>query len=169
MASRLYILELKVVQPVCYISKIEEASWRWHARYDHLNFPALQKLSTESMVRGLPVIKGVDKLCDGCLIRKQRRSPFPTRATYRATEPLELMHGDLCGPIKPTTPGGENLFLLLVDDLSWYMWLVLLGAKSEAVAAIKQVHARAEGECGKHLRVLRTDRGGEFTSTSFQA
>jgi transposase InsO family protein len=32
---------------------------------------------------------------------------------------------------------------------------------------IKQVMACAEAESGKMLKVLRTDRGGEFMSTSF--
>jgi hypothetical protein len=121
------------------------------------------------MVHGLPAIKGVYKLCNSCLIGKQRRSLFLTRSTYRATEPLELMHGDLCGPIKPTPPSDTSLFPLPVDDRSRFMWLVLHGAKSEATAAIKQVQARAEGKCDKRLRVLRTDQSGEFKSTSFQA
>jgi hypothetical protein len=57
------------------------------------------------------------------------------------------MHGDLCGPVTPATPGGRRYFLLLVDDLSRYMWVVVLGSKGEA-------------ECGRKLRVLRTDNGG---------
>jgi hypothetical protein len=109
-ANQLYILELNVVQPVCYMSKSEETSWRWHAKYGHLNFPVLQRLSREAMVVGLPPIKGVDTLCDGFYINKQRHTPFPSWANYRAHEPLELVHGDLCGPIKLTTPGGKNLF-----------------------------------------------------------
>ena len=77
------------------------------------------------------------------------------------------MHGDICGPIKPVTPGGKTLFLLLVDDKSRFMWLILLQAKSEAVEAIKRIQAQAEAECGKKMWVLRTDRGKEFTSASF--
>jgi hypothetical protein len=68
------------------------------------------------MVVGQPLIKGVDKPFDRCYISKQKRNPFPSRANYLVDEPLELVHGDLCGLIKPTTPGGKTLFLLLVDD-----------------------------------------------------
>jgi transposase InsO family protein len=64
------------------------------------------------------------------------------------------MHGDLCDPVTPATPGGRRYFLLLVDDLSRYMWVVVLGSKGEA----------AEAECGRKLRVLHTDNGGEFAS-----
>ena len=103
-------------------------------------------------MHGFPAIKGVNKLCDGCLIDKQRRTPFPSQTSYRT---------------KPATPGGKSLFLLLVDDKSRFMWLTLLQAKSEAAEAVKRIKARAEAECEKKMLVLRTDRGGEFTLASF--
>jgi hypothetical protein len=77
------------------------------------------------------------------------------------------VHGDLCRPIKPATLGGKTMFLLMVDDMSCYMWLILLSTKSDAARMIKQVQAQAEAECGKKLKVLCMDRGGEFTSSSF--
>ena len=66
----------------------------------------------------------------------------------------------------PATNGGRRYFLLLIDDCSRYMWLQLLMSKDEA-AAIKKFKMHAEAESGKKLRVLRTDRGGEFTSMKF--
>jgi transposase InsO family protein len=74
---------------------------------------------------------------------------------------------DLCGPITLTTPGGKKLFLLVVDDRSRHMWLVLLGSKDQAVVAIIQLQARLE-EAGEKLGTLRTDRGGEFTARVFE-
>ena len=82
------------------------------------------------MVHGLLVIKGVNKVCDGCLIGKQRRTSFSSRTSYRTDEPVEIVHGDICWPIKSATPGGKTFFLLLVDDKSRFMWLILLQAKS---------------------------------------
>ncbi|WVZ83401.1 hypothetical protein U9M48_030555 [Paspalum notatum var. saurae] len=64
-----------------------------------------------------------------CLAGKQRRLPFPSKAKYRAQNKLELVHGDICGLMTPTTPSGNKYFLLLVDDLSRYMWLMLLSPK----------------------------------------
>ena len=94
------------------------------------------------MVRGLPHIEHVGELCDNCLVGKQRRLPFPKAAKYRAVDALELIHGDLCGPIMPATNGGRRYFLLLMDDYSRYMWLQLLTSKDEAAAAIKKFKAR---------------------------
>ncbi|XP_066396517.1 uncharacterized protein [Miscanthus floridulus] len=109
------------------------------------------------------------ELCDSCLAGKQRRLPFPKTEKYRAAEALELVHGDLCGPITSATHGERKYFILLVDDCSRFMWLQLLTSKTEAAEAVKKFKARAEVESGKKLRVLRTDRGGEFTSVEFVA
>jgi hypothetical protein len=90
-------------------------------------------------------------------------------AKFRAADPLELVHADICGPITPPTPAGKRYFLLVVDDSSRYMWLVLLAAKDEAAEALRRFTAVAEMESGHRLRTLRTDRGGEFTSKDFTA
>jgi hypothetical protein len=77
------------------------------------------------------------------------------------------MHGDLCGPVTLATPRGRCYFLLLVNDLSRYMWVVVLGSKGEDTDAIRRVQAAAEVECDRKLHVLRTDNDGEFTTAKF--
>ncbi|WVZ84378.1 hypothetical protein U9M48_031416 [Paspalum notatum var. saurae] len=77
-------------------------------------------MARKGMVRGLPAIEHVSELCDS-LAGKQRRSPFPKATSYRAKDLPELVHGDLCGPIKPVAHGGKRYFLLLVDDSSRFM------------------------------------------------
>lgn len=119
------------------------------------------------MVRGLPIIEHADQFCDTCVITKQWCSPFPTQAKYRAEHALDLVHGDICGPISPATPGGKKYFLLLVDDYSRFMWLMLLAAKSDTPAAIKRFQVAVELESGRKLKILHTDYGGEFTSIEF--
>jgi hypothetical protein len=66
-------------------------------------------------------------------------TPFPHQAVQCTTESLEFVHENLCGPISPITPSGNRFFLLLVDDFSRYMWVVLLPTKDSALAAIKRV------------------------------
>ena len=125
----MYLLDLKVEQPVCLAARHTEEQWMWHARFGHLSFDALDWL--ERMVRGLPHIKYRGELCDSCLARKHRRLPFPKATKYRAEEALELVHSDLCGPIMLATCDGRRYFLLLMDDCSHYMWLQLLTSKDE--------------------------------------
>jgi hypothetical protein len=165
--SHLYVLHLDVDRSVCLAAQGTSPAWRWHSRYGHLNFRGLKRLFEGELVKGLPHIDHVNQVCDSCLAGKQRRATFPTVAKFRTEEKLELVHGDLCGPVTPATPGGKRYFFLLVDDVSRYMWLVLLAMKDEALAAFTAFQARAEAEAGRKIETLRIDRGGEFTTRSF--
>jgi hypothetical protein len=40
--------------------------------------------------------------------------------------------------VSPTTPRGRRYFLLLIDDTTHYMWVVLLNSKATAADAIKR-------------------------------
>ena len=82
--NRLYVLKLDIGRLVCLAAQGDDASWRSHARFGHLNFCALQKLEWEGMVRGLPHIDHVDQVCNSCLAGKQWRMAFPGEARYRA-------------------------------------------------------------------------------------
>jgi transposase InsO family protein len=146
---------------------MEQEAWRWHARFGHLTFRALRELRSKCMVEGLPQIKQIEQVCDGCALGKQHRAAFPRVSNYRASAGLELVHGDLCGQISPPTPGGKEYFLLVVDDYSRFMWIELLEKKSEALMCFKKVKVAAELESGRRLKALRTDRGGEFNSGAF--
>jgi transposase InsO family protein len=93
-----------------------------------------------------------------------RSRPQPST---RALEKMELVHDDLCGPVMPTTSRGKCYFLLLVNDVSRFMWLVLLATKDEAFGAFTEFKSRAEAEAGRKINNLHTDRGGEFTARGF--
>jgi len=111
------------------------------------------------MVSGIPVVDRVEQVCDGCVVGKQHRIPFPSVAHYRAEKGLELHHTDLCGQITPPTLGGKAYFLLVVDDYSRFMWVEMLKTKSEALDYFKKVKNRAETESESKLKVVTTDRG----------
>lgn len=77
------------------------------------------------------------------------------------------MHDDLCGPITPETASSKRYFLLLVDDFSRVMWVYMLKYKDEALSIFKKFKALVEDGSERKIKVLRTDRGGEFLSKSF--
>ena len=66
--NRLYLLDLRVEQPVCLEARHTEEPWLWHARFSHLSFDMLSRL--EKIVRWLPHIKHVGELCDSYLTGK---------------------------------------------------------------------------------------------------
>lgn len=160
--NRLYVLDLHPTKPVCLLTKGSSVAWRWHNRFGHLNFRALRSFSQKEMVKGLPQIDHVEQICEGCLVGKQQRKPFPQSSLYRAEELLELVHGDLCGPITPETLAGNQHFLLLVHDCSRHMWVVMLKKNDQSLDAFKKIKARIEVETNIKLKAFRSDRGGEF-------
>lgn len=113
----------------------------------------------ENMVRGLPRVVQPKEKCTGCLMSKQTRRPIPSRVNFSANKPLELVHGDLCGPINPETASGKKYVFLLVDDYSRVMWAYLLKSKGEALVAFKKFHALVEDGDERRIKTFRTDRG----------
>jgi hypothetical protein len=165
--NRLYMLRLEVARPVCLTARRGDDAWLWHDWFGHVNFGALQQMGRRSMVRGLPQLAHVEQLCDVCVTTKHQRAPFPKQARYRADKPLELVHGDFCGPIMPATPRGRHYILLLVEDATRYMWVAFLAEKSSTPESIKKIQAAAESKCGRKLRVFCTNNVGKFTLASF--
>ncbi|GJR90306.1 zinc finger, CCHC-type containing protein [Tanacetum coccineum] len=165
--NRLYKANLRIGTPVCLLANLKEDTWLWHARLGHLNFESLKSMAQRDLVHGIPAIKHTTQICDVCLIGKHSRAPFPKKAKARSTSPLDLVYGDLCGPITPPTPSGKKYIFLLVDDYSRYMWAYFLSTKDQAFDTFKEFKKSTENELRTTLKMLRTDRGGEFTSNEF--
>lgn len=98
------------------------------------------------LVYGMPKMKIEKDTCSTCLLGKQERHAFPKATIYRASNVLELLHGNLCGPITPSTPAKNRYIFILVDDHSRYMWSVLLKEKGEAFEKFKKLKAIVEKE-----------------------
>ncbi|KAL8107156.1 hypothetical protein AgCh_023818 [Apium graveolens] len=86
----------------------QDESWLWYSRLGHVNFKAINLMSMDNMVLGMPVIKQLKEVCTGCLMSKQYRKYFHSQLKFIAMRPLELVHGDLCGPISPSTHAGTR-------------------------------------------------------------
>ncbi|GJS95759.1 retrotransposon protein, putative, unclassified [Tanacetum coccineum] len=163
----LVLFDFKNGHSTCLLATRDEPAWLWHSRLGHVNFYSLRRLVEKNMASGVPMITHPNQVCEGCVLAKQTRIPFPEQAVFRAKKPLELVHADLCGPITPTTVGGSKYFLLLVDDFSMWSWVYMLIGKFEAFDAFKQYKKMVEESSGYKVKTLRTDHGGEFTSKDF--
>ncbi|KAL8109502.1 hypothetical protein AgCh_025561 [Apium graveolens] len=76
----------------------------------------------------MPKINQPEEVCKGCLMLKQTRKQFPSKASNNITKVPELIHGNLCGPFHLETAFGPE----------------------------------------RKVRVLITNRGGEFGSNEFK-
>jgi hypothetical protein len=83
-----------------------------------VNFRGLKEMAKKKMVHGLLTINFLNKFCERCVIGKHPRSSFPKVAEYQAKKPLELVHTDICGPIKPSSIGENRYFITFIDHFS---------------------------------------------------
>ena len=165
--NRLYKIGLKIGRPVCLNRRVEDDTWKWHAKLGHVSFKTIKMMFQQGMVHVLPEVKEEKKLFESCMVGKQTRQAFPNATMFRASKPLELLHADLCGPITSSTLAHNRYIFVIVDDFSRYMWSILLKEKSEDFCRFKAFKSVVENDLGKEIMTLRTDRGGEFTSKEF--
>nr|GEW01891.1 retrovirus-related Pol polyprotein from transposon TNT 1-94 [Tanacetum cinerariifolium] len=104
----------------------------WHRRLSHLNFDTINLLSKNDIVIGLPKLKFVkDHLCSSCELGKSKRKSFQTKTTPSSKRRLQLLHMDLCGPMRVESINGRKYVLVIVDDCSRYTWTHFLRSKDE--------------------------------------
>lgn len=106
------------MKSICLLSKSDEVITLWHTRLEHVNHMSMALMHKHKMVYGLPNMSMPKQVCKGCLISEQTRKVFPKKSSYCATKVLQLVRGDLCGPIEPTTSGGNKYS-------SW--WMIVVG------------------------------------------
>nr|GEV50589.1 retrovirus-related Pol polyprotein from transposon TNT 1-94 [Tanacetum cinerariifolium] len=100
--STISIFELVASSPVCLMSKgTSIKSWLWHRRLSHLNFGTINQLMLKDLVDGLPKFKyDKDHLCSACEQGKSKKASFPPKLVPSIESELELLHIDLCGPMR---------------------------------------------------------------------
>ncbi|GKB59139.1 retrovirus-related pol polyprotein from transposon TNT 1-94, partial [Tanacetum coccineum] len=103
--SDLYAISLQETTsstPICFMAKASPTqAWLWHRRLSYLNFDYINLLSNNDIVIGLPKLKYVkDQLCSSYELSKAKRSSFKIKAVPSSKGRLNLLHMDLCGPMR---------------------------------------------------------------------
>ena len=78
----------------------------------------MKKLHTDGILESLDA-------CEPCLMGKMTKTPF-SGTMERATDLLEIIHTDVCGPMNVEARGGYRYFLTFTDDLSRYGHIYLM-------------------------------------------
>ncbi|GKC52384.1 integrase, catalytic region, zinc finger, CCHC-type containing protein, partial [Tanacetum coccineum] len=131
---------------VCLMSKATSTkSWLWHCRLSHLNFSTINDLTKHDLVDGLSKFKyGKDHLCFACERGKSKKSSHPPKVVPSNHSKLELLHMDLCGPMRVASINGKKYILVIVDDYSRLTWVYFLHTKDETPEIIKNFIARVQ-------------------------
>lgn len=87
---------------------IKDSLKSWHERLVHQNALYVKQYLR---AQGIQVVDQGDFFCEGCVLGKSRRLPFPKRKPddYKSQTPGELVHSDLCGPFQEKSINGVTL------------------------------------------------------------
>ncbi|KAJ9544346.1 hypothetical protein OSB04_024053 [Centaurea solstitialis] len=170
----LYVVDFPVIdssKPVCLFSKATKGeSWLWHRRFSHQNFSDISKLANGGLVKGLPKLTfDRDSLCAACQMGKMKRSSHKSKTESSCQSPLEMLHMDLCGPMRIQSISGKKYILVMVDEYSRYTWLEFLRMKSEAPELIIKFIRRIQVLLQLPVRKIRSDNGTEFKNATLDA
>ncbi|BES98060.1 Hydra magnipapillata [Nesidiocoris tenuis] len=136
----------------------------WHQRLGHLNEKDLRSMS--KTVKGLKFKKTEMSACEVCLQGKISQSPFPKKSE-RKTKLLDIIHSDICGPMRVKSIGGAAYFITFIDDATRWCEVMFLKKKSEALEAFKIFKNKVEKKTGKTIKCLQSDNGLEYKNKLF--
>ena len=139
---------------------ILESSNLWHGRLGHVNNDTLRKLINLNHIPTFQI--DAKHKCETCVEAKLTRSSF--QSIERHTEPLDLIHNDICDLKLVETRGGNKYFITFVDDSTKYCYVYLLKSKGEAIENFVLYKKEVENQLEKKIKVLRSDRGREYES-----
>ena len=91
------------------------------------------------------------------------KSPF-TGTCERDEGLLDLVHTYVCGPFRSTTRDANRFYVTFTNDYIKYGYIYLIKHKSENFDKFKEFKQEVENQLGRNIKMLRSDRGGEYLS-----
>ena len=128
--SSLYIMHATLMNDVDTL-KSEDTTEVWHRRLAHMSEKGMALLKRKNVLSGMQEAH-LEK-CAHCLAGKQKRVHFKSRLPTRRQNPLELVHSDVCGPMKTRSMGGSYDFVTFIDDYSRKVWVYSLKTKDQVL------------------------------------
>nr|GEY18722.1 hypothetical protein [Tanacetum cinerariifolium] len=146
---------------ICLMAKATSSqAWLWHRYLSHLNIDTINLLLKYNIVTGLPKLKFVkDHICSSCELRKAKRKSFHTTTTPSSKRRLQLLHMDLCGPMRVESINGKKYVLVIVDDYSKYTLTHFLQSKDETPAVLIDFLTLVQRGLRAQIRTVQTDKG----------
>nr|GEX19172.1 retrovirus-related Pol polyprotein from transposon TNT 1-94 [Tanacetum cinerariifolium] len=98
-----------------------------------------------------------------------KRSSFKSKAVLGSKGRLNLLHMDLCGPMRVASINRKKYILVIVDDYSRYTWTLFLCSKDETPKVLKDFLMMIQRNLQALVITVHTDRGTEFLNKTLNA
>ena len=141
---------------------IVDSSYLWQARLVHLNFKYLKFMSKPGMIS---YKHDDEKKCEIYIQAKMTKRTFSK--LERNSIMLELVHFDVCELNDVLTRGGKRYFITFIDDFSRFIYACLMINKDESFDMFKRYKTEVENQKNRKIKILRSDKGGEYFPNDF--
>ena len=128
----------------------------------------MRQLMNSELVKDMAVSKQEITFCQSSVQGKAHQQPYPKQSYNRSANILDLIHADVCGPLKPQSLGGKGYFVTFTDECSRFVWVRFIRHKSEVFQQFRDLVKELEKGTGRKVKALRSDRDGEYLSGEFQ-
>jgi hypothetical protein len=134
----------------------------WHLGLGHLGHHTLRQTLPQLE---FSCSKSVSHSCQACQFCKHVRLPF-TASNSVSYVPFQIIHADVwTSPVSSCS--GFKYYLVLIDDLTHYVWTFPLRCKSDVYACLVSFHAYVSTQFQLPLIFFQTDNGKEFDNHAF--
>ena len=136
----------------------ENSSSLWHKRLGLISKRRIERLVSDGILDSLDFADF--EICTICIKGKQTN----TRrfGANRATNVLQLIHTNICGPFPTVSWNDQQYFITFIDDFSHYDYLYLILEKSQSLEVFKSFKVEVENQLNKMIKNVRSNRGGEY-------
>lgn len=141
----------------------------WHERLGHVGQKAIRELVKKGLVSGVSLKDESEIFCEPCKMGKSHCQKFERETVKVKTEPGEMFHTDVCGPMSVESPGGAKYFLTFKDDASGYRHVYFLRHKADVFEKFKRFDKLVANKFGRPMKILRSDNGLEFRNRSMDS
>ena len=132
----------------------EKSSTIWHKRLGHISRQRMKKLIKDGIISNLDF--SYINTCVDCIKGKL------TAKVDRCIELLGIIHTDIYRSFTRLAMGGHKYFITFIDDYSRYVFVELICEKPDSLEAFKAFKAKIELQQVKKIKVVHSDRGGEY-------
>nr|GEW38841.1 hypothetical protein [Tanacetum cinerariifolium] len=126
--------------PICLVAKATSSqSWLWHHN------------------------------CSFCELGKAKRKSFKTKTTPSSKRRLQILHMDLCGPMRVESFNSKKYVLVIDDEYSKYIWTHILRSQDETPKVLIEFLKLVQRGLHAQVRTARTDKDTNFLNKTLHA
>lgn len=139
-----------------------------HRRLGHTNTQDIINAIRSGRVTGIETKRPADRIiCSICLQGKMTKTPFP-KLSNRQTSTLEIIHTDVCGPMRSQSLGGARYYIEFIDDATKWCEVRFLRSKADVAKITIEYIAFVEKQKGGRVKCLQSDNGTEYTTRELE-